>query len=111
MGDRIILDGGMGTMLQARGLKPGDHPEIYGMEHPEIVEEIHRKYIEAGSNVIYANTFEANGHKLKGTGHTPAEVIPPGGGGFRESCSGRGSHRRTDGTAGDADIRGSLSGV
>ena len=62
MGDRIILDGGMGTMLQARGLKPGDHPEIYGMEHPEIVEEIHRKYIEAGSNVIYANTFEANGH-------------------------------------------------
>ena len=75
MGDRIILDGGMGTMLQARGLKPGDHPEIYGMEHPEIVEEIHRKYIEAGSNVIYANTFEANGHKLKGTGHTPAEVI------------------------------------
>ena len=75
MGDRIILDGGMGTMLQARGLKPGDHPEIYGMEHPEIVEEIHRKYIEAGSNVIYANTFEANGHKLKGTGHTPTEVI------------------------------------
>lgn len=75
MGDRIILDGGMGTMLQARGLRPGDHPEIYGMEHPEIVEEIHRKYIEAGSNVIYANTFEANGHKLKGTGHTPTEVI------------------------------------
>ena len=85
MGDRIILDGGMGTMLQARGLRPGDHPEIYGMEHPEIVEEIHRKYIEAGSNVIYANTFEANGHKLKG-----------------------GTYRRTDGAAGHTDVRGSL---
>lgn len=75
MTERIILDGGMGTMLQARGLKPGDHPEIFGMNHPEIVEEIHRMYIEAGSNVIYANTFEANAHKLRGTGHTPAEVI------------------------------------
>ena len=46
MGDRIILDGGMGTMLQARGLKPGDHPEIYGMEHPEIVAAAQMRYNE-----------------------------------------------------------------
>lgn len=75
MNNRIILDGAMGTMLQARGLKPGDHPEVFGMNHPEVVEEIHRMYIESGSNVVYANTFEANGHKLKDSGHTVEEVI------------------------------------
>ena len=75
MNKRIILDGAMGTMLQARGLKPGDHPEVFGMLHPEVVEEIHRMYIQSGSNVIYANTFEANSHKLKGSGHTVEEVI------------------------------------
>lgn len=75
MNDRIILDGAMGTMLQARGLKPGDHPEVFGMNHPEVVEEIHRMYVDAGSNVIYANTFEANSHKLKGSGHSVSDVI------------------------------------
>ena len=56
----IILDGGMGTMLQAAGLQPGEHPEVFGFHHPEVVKQIHRKYIAAGSSVIYANTFGAN---------------------------------------------------
>ncbi len=62
----IILDGGMGTMLQAEGLKPGEHPEVFGFHHPDVVKGIHRKYIDAGSSVIYANTFGANPRKLSG---------------------------------------------
>ena len=65
----------MGTELQARGLAPGERPELFGMEHPEVIEEVHRNYIAAGSRVIYSNTFGANGHKLAGTGRTVAEVI------------------------------------
>jgi len=75
MNDIIILDGGMGTELQARGLAPGERPELFGMEHSDVVEEVHRNYIAAGSRVIYSNTFGANGHKLIGTGKSVAEVI------------------------------------
>ena len=75
MNQITILDGGMGTELQARGLAPGERPELFGMDHPEVIEEVHRNYIAAGSRVIYSNTFGANGHKLVGTGKTVAEVI------------------------------------
>ena len=71
----IILDGAMGTMIQAAGMKPGEKPEIFGMEHPDVVERIHKEYIDAGSNVIYANTFGANSHKLQGTGFSTEQVI------------------------------------
>lgn len=64
----FILDGGMGTMLQAAGLQPGEHPEKFGYEHPEIVCDIHKKYIAAGSDIIYTNTFGANSHKIAGSG-------------------------------------------
>lgn len=70
-----ILDGAMGTMLQKKGLKLGERPEIFGAEHPGIVEDIHKSYIAAGSRVIYANTFGANSHTLKGTAYSPKEVI------------------------------------
>ena len=60
----VILDGGMGTLLQGRGLRAGELPERFGAEHPEIVESIHRSYLEAGSNVIYSNTFGANALKF-----------------------------------------------
>ncbi|MCC8150710.1 MAG: homocysteine S-methyltransferase family protein [Lachnospiraceae bacterium] len=76
MSKLILLDGAMGTMLQNAGLAPGGRPEIFGLEHPDVLEEIQRKYVEAGSDVIYANTFGANAHKLKGTGHSVQEVIP-----------------------------------
>lgn len=75
MKNRMILDGGMGTMLQAAGLGLGERPEIFGMKHPEVVERVQKKYIEAGSQVLYANTFGANAHKLEGTGYTVEEVI------------------------------------
>ena len=45
MAELTILDGAMGTMLQAEGLGLGERPELYGMEHPEIVENIHRSYV------------------------------------------------------------------
>lgn len=75
MAELMILDGAMGTMLQAAGLQLGERPELFGMAHPEIVEEIGRRYVEAGSRILYANTFGANAHKLAGTGHSVREVI------------------------------------
>ena len=58
--NRVILDGGMGTLLQAAGLKPGEHPELWCLTHPEVITEIHRAYYEAGSNLVCTNTFGAN---------------------------------------------------
>lgn len=66
MNNIIFLDGGMGTMLQEAGLKPGEHPEEFGYNNPQIVKEVHKKYLKAGSDVLYANTFGANSHKLRG---------------------------------------------
>jgi len=56
----VILDGGMGTLLQENGLKPGEHPELWNLTHPEIITEIHKQYFDAGSNVVNTNTFGAN---------------------------------------------------
>lgn len=56
----VYLDGGMGTLLQARGLKPGENPEAWNLTHPEEITAIHRAYFEAGSNLVCANTFGAN---------------------------------------------------
>ena len=75
MAELILLDGAMGTMLQAAGLGLGERPELFGLEHPEVVEGVHRAYLEAGSRVLYANTFGANAHKLSGTGYTVEKVI------------------------------------
>lgn len=73
-----ILDGGMGTMLQAAGLPVGQLPEVWNITHPDKVADIQRKYVEAGSHVIYANTFGANRHKVATSGYTPAELITGG---------------------------------
>lgn len=56
----VIFDGGLGTMLQSRGLPAGCLPEIWNITHPEILIEIHREYLLAGCDVITANTFGAN---------------------------------------------------
>ncbi len=58
--NKIYLDGGMGTILQEKGLKPGEHPELWNISHPDIITEIHRSYFDAGSNVVNTNTFGAN---------------------------------------------------
>ena len=74
----IYLDGAMGTMLQKSGLKLGHLPELLNITSPETVMNIHRQYIEAGSDIISANTFGANGYKLKDSGYTVNEVIRTG---------------------------------
>ncbi len=56
----LYLDGGMGTLLQAQGLMPGELPERWNMSHPDIITAIHRDYFDAGSNVANTNTFGAN---------------------------------------------------
>ena len=71
----LFLDGGMGTQLLAAGLQLGQRPELLCFTDPEIVANIHRRYIQAGSDVIYTNTFGANAHKLAGTGYTVEQVV------------------------------------
>ena len=56
----VILDGGMGTLLQERGLMPGEQPERWNLSHPEYIVAIHRDYFDSGSNVVNTNTFGAN---------------------------------------------------
>ena len=74
----IFLDGAMGTMLQAAGLKMGAAPESMNLTAPEVVIGIHRQYIAAGSDVIYTNTFGANRHKLARTEYSVSEIISAG---------------------------------
>ncbi len=61
----VYLDGGMGTLLQASGLKPGEHPEHWNISHPEVITKIHKDYYDAGSNVVSTNTFGANTLKFQ----------------------------------------------
>lgn len=71
----IIMDGGMGTMLQNRGLDTGKVPEVLNITHPEVVQEIHRAYIEAGSDMISTCSFGVNKYKISGCGYTVEELI------------------------------------
>ncbi len=56
----LYLDGGMGTLLQERGLAAGEYPERWNISHPDIITDIHRAYYDAGSNIVCSNTFGAN---------------------------------------------------
>ena len=71
----VYFDGAMGTMLQKMGLITGEVPETYNILHPEIIKQIHEKYIEAGADIITTNTFGANELKLKETGYSVEEII------------------------------------
>ena len=74
----IILDGGMGTMLQAAGLPVGQIPELWNCTQPETVAGIQRQYVEAGSRVLYTNTFGVNRFKAAGCGRSVAELVEGG---------------------------------
>ena len=74
----ILLDGAMGTMLQAAGLGAGELPESWNLTHPDEVTAIQRGYADAGSDVLYANTFGANRVKVSGSGYTPDDLIAGG---------------------------------
>jgi len=60
----IVFDGAMGTLLQARGLPPGASPELWGLEHPEVVRSVHEDYLRAGARVVTTNTFGGTRFKL-----------------------------------------------
>ena len=83
----ILLDGGMGTMLQAAGLKLGARPEELNMTDPALIEGIHAQYAAAGSRIINANTFGASAHKLAGSAYTLEEVIAAGIANCKRACA------------------------
>lgn len=71
----IIFDGAMGTMLQEQGLKGGEIPETYNIEKSDIIYSIHKKYIDAGADVLTTNTFGANSYKLRNSKYSVNEII------------------------------------
>lgn len=76
--EMLICDGAMGTLLIENGLKAGELPEMWNIEHPDILYKIHKQYVDAGADIISANTFGANRLKLDGTGHSVEEIITEG---------------------------------
>ncbi|MBQ8588570.1 MAG: homocysteine S-methyltransferase family protein, partial [Clostridia bacterium] len=61
---RLFFDGGMGTLLQSKGLGAGEKPEVWNIEKSEIIEGIHREYFAAGANIVKTNTFGINKDKF-----------------------------------------------
>ena len=83
----ILLDGGMGTMLQAAGLKLGARPEELNITDPALIEGIHAQYAAAGSRIVNANTFGASAHKLAGSAYTLEQVIAAGIENCKRACA------------------------
>lgn len=78
MNDIILLDGAMGTMLQSAGLPAGALPETWNIINPDVVVGIQKQYVDAGSNIIFANTFGANRLKTAGCGYSVKELVSAG---------------------------------
>ena len=83
----ILLDGGMGTMLQAAGLKLGAKPEELNITDPALIEGIHAKYAAAGSRIVNANTFGASAHKLADSAYSLEEIIAAGIANCKRACA------------------------
>ena len=73
--DLLIFDGGMGTQLQAAGMRAGEIPEVYNIEHPEIIVDIHKRYLLAGAHFITTNTFGCNPLKMKDSGYCYCDLL------------------------------------
>ena len=73
--DLLIFDGGFGSQLQELGMKAGEIPEYYNIEHPKIIIDIHHRYLKAGADFITTNTFGANPLKLEQHKYSYQEVI------------------------------------
>ena len=92
-GGRVLfLDGGMGTQLQAKGLQPGEVPELWNLSRPGDVRAVHEAYFAAGADVVYTNTFGANFAKYHGDAPL-ADVIASGVGLAREAAASAGGRR------------------
>lgn len=84
----VLLDGAMGTMLINEGLHLGDSPEVFATERPEMLGNIHRQYVDAGAEIIYACTFGANRLKLP-QNHAPQDIISKAIAIAKEAAAGR----------------------
>ena len=71
----LYFDGGMGTLLQSKGLKPGELPEVWNLEHTEEIVDIHRQYYEAGSDIVLTNTFGANALKFHDSKYALKDIV------------------------------------
>lgn len=71
----LFFDGGMGTLLQEKGLKAGELPEVWNIERTEEIVDIHRRYFEAGSDMVLANTFGANALKFHNSDYELEDII------------------------------------
>lgn len=76
--EHILLDGAMGSVLQKHGLRLGGLPEELNFTEPDLIRSVHRSYIEAGAQGIYANTFGANRHKLQNSQYTVEQIVQQG---------------------------------
>ncbi len=74
----VFLDGGMGTTFLDLGVETGEIPELLNLTSPEVLEKIHGMFLDAGSMILYSNTFGANRYKLEESGYTVDEVIGAG---------------------------------
>ena len=90
----LYFDGGMGTLLQERGLQPGELPETWNLLHAEEIREIHRKYIEAGSDIVLANTFGANALKFHDDAYSLEEIVNAAVGHVKAAAEQAGNGRR-----------------
>ncbi len=88
----LFLDGGMGTQLQAKGLQPGEVPELWNLSRPADVRAVHEAYFAAGADTVYTNTFGANAAKYHGDAPL-ADVITAAVGIAREAASAAGRKR------------------
>lgn len=86
----IILDGAVGTELQKRGVALGKVPEVLNITHPQVVQEMQKEYIRAGSDVIYTCSFGVNEYKIDGCGYTVEELISAAVKNAREAAEGTG---------------------
>ena len=84
----IYLDGAMGTMLQKDGLQPGRCPEALNLTQPESITGIHRAYLQAGSRILYTNTFGANRYKVRDSGYSVTQLISAGVARAKEAAEG-----------------------
>ena len=90
----LYFDGGMGTLLQERGLQPGELPETWNLLHVEEIREIHRKYIEAGSDIVLTNTFGANALKFHDDAYSLEEIVNAAVGHVKAAAEQAGNGRR-----------------
>lgn len=87
----VLLDGAMGTLIQKSGVEYDSVPETLNITHPELIESFHRAYVQAGADIVYANTFGANAYKLKESGYTVEEIIGAGVSNAKEAVKGTGA--------------------